>query len=164
MRGEETGLPHVACYLDEIITTGKTQQERLDYLYADYAKRVRQESVEYLGLKIEAQSLHANYIQKIEAPALTNEQEVRALMELVNYYGRFISNQVLLSQPSISKGHTKKWTQKCSQELQSTKTTLVSSNFLTYYNSKLQNKQAEDASSFCVRVVISHIMEMERSN
>ena len=53
------------------------------------------ESVQYLGCVVDAQGLHAapDKIRAItDAPSPKNQQQLRAFLGLVNYYGKFLSS------------------------------------------------------------------------
>ena len=61
-----------------------------------------QESVEYLGHKIDSRGVHTttskvDAIQK--APIPRNAQQLRSFLGLLHYYGRFIPNLSLLLHP-----------------------------------------------------------------
>jgi len=61
-------------------------------------------------------------------------QELRAFLELLNYYGQFIPNQPTLTKPLNSllcKDSHWKWTGKCTKVFQLIKNTLAASTFLT---------------------------------
>ena len=102
------GLPNVFCYLDDILITGATQIEHLSNLeqvlqrllkYGVRAKKAKcaflEDSVEYLGHRIDAQGLHttAKKVEAItEAPQPRNVAELRLFLGLLHYYGKFIPN------------------------------------------------------------------------
>ena len=124
--------------------------------------RYLQDSVEYLGYKIDAQGLHAtdSKLKAItEAPQPTNVHELRAFLSLLNYYGRFLPNHAMLTHPLnglLCKDTLWKWTAAAFQQI---KDTLVSSNCVTHYNPTLPLRLAGDASSYGVGAVISHVMD-----
>ena len=94
------GIPHVICYLDDILVTGTSDKDHLSNLAVVF-DRLRQhgvtlkqdkcaflqESVEYLGHKIDAEGLHA-LPEKVEAvvsaPEPRNIQELRSFLGLLN--------------------------------------------------------------------------------
>ena len=172
------GMEHVTCYIDDVLITGATREEHLRNL-AEVLRRFReqgirlkldkcrflQDSVEYLGHKIDAQGLHTtdSKLQAIrEAPPPTNVQELRAYLGLLNYYCRFIPNRATLSQPLnnlLVKDVPWKWTDECAKAFERSKDTLVSSSVLTHHDPALPLKLAGDASSYGVGAVISHVME-----
>ena len=68
------------------------------------------QSVQYLGHVVDAQGFHTspNKIKAIkEAPQPTNQQQLRAFLGLVNYYGKFLSSLSTTTHPlykTISNG------------------------------------------------------------
>ena len=102
------GIPHVICYIDDILVTGKDDAEHLSNLeevierlqhYGLRTKRAKcaflQTSVDYLGHRIDADGLHTT-TDKLEAitkvPTPRNVQELRSFLGLLNYYGKFMPN------------------------------------------------------------------------
>ena len=107
------GLPHVICYIDDILITGTTQEEHLHNLSEVLQQlqsgglRVKlskcqflQDSVEYLGHRIDSEGIHATP-EKLDAianaPPPSNVQELRSFLGMVNYYGKFIPNLSTIS-------------------------------------------------------------------
>ena len=94
------------CYLDDIIITGKTEEEYMQNLQAvlqrikKYGLRLRkekrsflQESVECLGHVISSQGIHPSpkkieAIQKIAGP--TNVTELKSFLGIVVYFAKFL--------------------------------------------------------------------------
>ncbi|CAM4547477.1 unnamed protein product [Caretta caretta] len=101
------GLPGVQCYLDNILVTGRNEEDHLKNLEAtlqrleEYGLQVRkdkceffQPSVEYLGHITDAAGLHkapAKVKAIVEAPPPRNVSQLRSFLGLLNYYGKFIS-------------------------------------------------------------------------
>ena len=95
------GIPHVICYIDDILVTGTNDANHLQNLatvleclekHGLHLKKGKcaflQESVEYLGHKIDAKRLHAlpSKIRAMtEAPTPRNVTEVRAFLGLLSY-------------------------------------------------------------------------------
>ena len=95
------GLPHVACYIDDILITGVDDQEHFRNL-EEVLKRLESngikakkakcsfmsKSVYYLGHKIDSQGLHTlpDKVKAIlEAPQPRNVQELRSFLGFINY-------------------------------------------------------------------------------
>ncbi|KAL7854700.1 hypothetical protein SRHO_G00168900 [Serrasalmus rhombeus] len=171
------GLAEVQCYLDDILITGKTEEEHLRNLDAtlqrlkEHGLRVRkskceffQPSVEYLGHVIDSQGLHKapSKVKAImEAPAPQNVSQLRSYLGLLNYYGRFVSNLASLLKPLhqlLCQDKAWKWTDKCAQAFAKTKRALLKSEVLTHFDPALPLQLACDASPYGVGAVISHIM------
>ena len=101
-------IPHVICYLDDILVTGTNEEEHLRNLESVFERlrqfgfRLRKEkcaflrnSVVYLGHNIDANGLHTVH-DKVEAvtnaKAPQNVQQLRAFLGMLNYYGKFMPN------------------------------------------------------------------------
>ena len=102
----------VKCILDDMIITGKNDEEHLanlenvlqrlsDHLKANLEKcEFFKESVSYCGHTVSADGLHKTKEKveaMIEAPRPENTTQLRSFLGLVNYYHRFIENLCLLS-------------------------------------------------------------------
>ena len=97
-------IPGVAVYIDDILLTGKTDEEHLHTLDVVLQRleqsglRLKkkcfflQTSVEYLGHRIDCDRLHPTdeKVRAIrDAPTPKNVAELRSYLGLVNYYGKF---------------------------------------------------------------------------
>ena len=172
-----SGLSGVQCYLDDILVTGKTEEEHLKNLDAtlqrleEYGLRVRkskceffQPTVEYLGHVIDSEGLH-NIPSKVkaitDAPAPQNVSQLRSYLGLLNYYGKFIPNLSSLLKPLhqlLCHDRPWKWTKQCKRAFSQTKTALLVSDALTHFDPKLPLQLACDDSPYGVGAVVSHIM------
>ena len=101
-------IPKVVVYLDDILITGKNEQEHLSNLDKVLTKlekaglrlnkdkcRFMQSEVMYLGHVIDRTGLHPDKdrIQVItEAPTPQNVTELKAYLGLLSYYGKFLQN------------------------------------------------------------------------
>ena len=169
------GMKHVACFIDDIIITGATEEEHLANLtevlqrFREQRIRLKREkcrfmrkSVDYMGHRIDSQGLHAteDKLDAItQAPQPTNVQELRAFLGLMNYYGKFIPDRSTLSQPLhnlLCRDTPWKWTEKHAKAIQKIKDILVSSPVLAHYNPLLPLRLAGDASAYGV---ISQVTE-----
>ena len=84
-------IPHVAVYLDNIFVSGTTQEEHLCTL-KEVLRRFMLPMVEYLGQRISANGLQptdSNIKALKEAPTPQNMSRLKALLGLLNYYGKF---------------------------------------------------------------------------
>ena len=109
------GIPGVVVYIDDILVSGKNEEEHLDSLeevlgrLEEYGLRLKrgkcllmQDSVEYLGYRVDKRGLHAmpsKVAAVLEAPEPKSVPELRAFLGLVNYYGKFIRQLATLAQP-----------------------------------------------------------------
>ena len=109
------GMSHVICYLDDILITGRSKAEHLRTLEA-VLERLETErltlkrskcifmckQVEYLGHVVNEKGVHTSpdKIRAIqEAPTPKNVRQLRSLLGLVNYYGKFVPNLAALLHP-----------------------------------------------------------------
>ena len=101
-------IPYVCAYLDDILVTGRTDEEHLHNLdkvlsrLATAGMRLIVDKctfmapeVTYLGYRIDKEGLHA-VNEKVQAIALATEphncKELRSYLGCLNYYGQFIKN------------------------------------------------------------------------
>ena len=171
------GIPGVICYIDDILITGKDRESHIQSL-TEVLKRLRyyniraskekcaflRKSLEFLGHKIDDKGIHAteNKLRAIvNAPNPRNVSELRSLLGLINYYGKFIPNLSTILHPLnelLQKCQKWKWTNECSQAVRQAKDALTSSPVLTHYDPGLPLKMAADASAYGVGAVISHVL------
>ena len=102
------GIEGVVVYLDDILVTGKCQDQHLQRLEevlqrlsaaGPRLKRVKCQfmvpSVQYLGVIINAEGTHPNKdkVKAIqEAPVPTSVKKLKAFLGLLNYYNKFLHN------------------------------------------------------------------------
>ena len=102
------GIPMVVCGVDDILISGKNDQEHLIHPNEVLARlehaglrlklskcKFMQPTVEYPGYRIDAQGIHA-IEKKVEAirkaPAPVNQHQLRSFLGMINYYSKFIGN------------------------------------------------------------------------
>lgn len=123
------GIPHVVCYIDDVLVTGGTEEEHTKNLaevlkrFEEWGLRLKlqkcffmQGSVEYLGYVIDAQGLHTapeKVKAVVDTPQPNNQQQLRAFLGLVNGFYPSISVNKLLRQNA----HWK-WTADCDMAFQ----------------------------------------------
>ena len=171
------GIPHVMCYIDDILVTGVDDTEHLRNLeevlqrLEHYGLRVKkskcefmQPSVNYLGHRIDAQGLHtmpAKLDAIVQASAPENVKQLRSFLGLLNYYGSFIPNLATIVHPLnrlLRDDVTWKWDSKCAQAFTQAKLALTSSKVLVHYDPSLPITLAGDASAYGIGAVISHTL------
>ena len=170
------GIPNVICYIDDILVSGpdltthlQSLEEVLQRLSAEGITVKRSKckfltnQVEYLGYVVDEQGLHSSD-QKLEAivkfPVPKNVQQLRSLLGMINYYGKFVPNLASIVHPlnKLLRLNCKwKWTKQCDQALSQVKEKLLATRLLVHYNSDLQLRLATDASAYGVGAVISHL-------
>ena len=121
-------------------------------------------SVEYLGYRVDADGLHA-IDKKVEpirnAPAPTNQQQLRSFLGMVNYYAKFVNNYATITHPLnelLHNGVKWKWGDSQQKAFSKLKEKLSSAPILTHYEAELPLKLDTDASNYGVGAVISHVL------
>ena len=171
------GIDGVACYIDDIVITGKDDEEHLARLekvlrhllrhgvHVKLAKcKFLQPSVNFLGHRVDADGIHTTDEKLkaiVEAPAPKNIQELRSFLGLINYYGKFIPNAATTLNPLNNLLHKDvkwKWSKDCQKGFLLAKEKLTSSKVLTHYNPVLPIRMAADASAYGIGAVIAHIL------
>ena len=171
------GIDGVACYIDDIIITGKKDDEHLEHLeevlkcllhhslHVKLAKcRFLQPRVIFLGHRIDADRIHPTEKKLkaiVQAPASENVQELRSFLGVINYYGKFIPNAATILAPLnqlLCKDVKWKWDQRCQKSFKQAKQTLTLNKVLMHYNPSLPIHMAGDASAHGIRAVIVHVL------
>jgi len=105
-----------------------------------------QSSVKYLGYKVDQEGIHPlkdKEVAIVDAPESRNIKELRAILGLVNYYGKFIKQLATIAHPLnqlLCKGKMWKWDSICKEAFQLLKSQLASSDVLVYYGPLFTNK------------------------
>ena len=100
------GIPHVQCYIDDLLITGANEEEHIRNLDAvlkclqSHGISLKQskcsflkDSVEYLGHVVNSTGLHTSpkKVEAVkEAPRPTNQTQLRSFLGLLQYYSKFI--------------------------------------------------------------------------
>ena len=171
------GMENVVCFMDDILVSAPTKERHLAIL-DEVMKRLEkhgirikkskcaflQDSVEYLGYRIDAQGLHptASKVEAIvNAPAPQNVTELRSFLGLLNYYGKFLANVSTLLHPLHQLLHTDTpwtWSEKCEDAFKACKQRLLNSKCLAHYDPEKPLRLACDASPYGVGAVILHVL------
>ena len=171
------GIPNVCIFLDDILVTGKTEQEHIATL-----RKVLQcletaglrlnkgkceffsTSVTYLGHRIDKDGLHPT-MDKVEAvrnaPRPTDLKTLRAWLGIVNYYGRFLQNLSSDLAPLynlLKKGVDWSWAEGQEAAFIKVKEALQSDALLVHFDPKKPILLACDASPYGCGAVLSHEM------
>lgn len=167
----------IVCRVDDILISRKNDQEHLDHL-DEVLTRVEstglklklskcqfmQPTVEYLGYWIDAQGLHAiekmlEAIQIAQAPE--NQQQLRSLLGMINYYSKFISNYSTITNPLnklLKDGVEWKWCETQQKAFKQLKDKLSNAPVLTHFSNTLPLKLDTDALKYHIGAVISHVL------
>ena len=120
--------------------------------------------IEYLGHVIDEHGIHPteDKVKAIqEAPRPKNVSELRSFIDILNYYGKFLSNLSSKLAPlyKLLQNHSRwKWTDNQEQAFQAAKQALQADTLLVHYNEDLPLVLACDASPQGIGAVLSHIM------
>ena len=146
----------MACYIDNILITGKTSEEHLEHLeevlqrLSRHGVRVKKSkcrffhpSVIFLGHRLDASGIHPTEEKLkaiVDASTPKNVQELCSFLGLINYYGKFIPNAATILAPLNELLHKEaewKWSEKCKKSFEQAKATLSSSDVLMQYDPNL---------------------------
>ena len=171
------GIPQTECLLDDIITTGKNDEEHLANLEL-ILKRCEenglrlnvnkcqffQPSVEYCGHVVSARGIHKTdgKINAItNAPKPENASQLRSFLGLVNYYQKFLADPATTLHPLnnlLRKQTPWQWTAVCQQAFDKIRRQITSDVVLAHFDPTLPIRLATDASPYGVGAVLSHTM------
>lgn len=171
------GIPGTQCILDDMIVTGKTDEEHLENLESvlkrlqDAGLKANKEKceffkdrVQFCGHEIDKEGLHKTQ-EKIEAvvsaPRPENVSQLRSFLGLVNYYNRFLPNASTVLHPLhqlLEQNNEWQWTERCERAFTEAKRMITSEQVLTHYDPALPVRLACDASPTGIGAVLSHVM------
>ncbi len=172
------GIPHVAVYLDDILITGKTEEEHLSNL-DQVLKRMSQaglllkqckcsfqaESVAYLGHQISAKGLYPvpEKVRAIkEAPKPGNVSELKSFLGMVTYSGKFLPDLSTVLAPLYQLLHHDchwKWGAAQAAAFIKVKNLMQSASVLVHFDPEKELTVSCDASPYDIGDVLSHVME-----
>ena len=175
MEGVLQGIDHVTVYLDDILVTGKNEEEHLHNLekvlirLQQAGMRLKKKKcafmlpcVEYLGHTISAHGLQSTS-EKVkaikEAPVPTNVQQLRSFLGLINYYSKFLpalSSTLAPLYQLLQKSQKWVWEKKQTQAFQKAKDALTSNQILAHYDPEQPVVLECDASPYGLGAVLSH--------
>ena len=169
------GIPGVVSYLDDLVVTGKTDQEHIANLKKalDRLKttgfRLKMEKCEffqaevrYLGHIIDKSGIRPQPDKLkaiVDMPFPQNPKELRSFLGMVNYYDKFtpgLASKCAILNDLLHKDAKWKWSERHLKAVEVIKTALTSTETLTHYNQDLSLSLACDASSVGVGAVIFH--------
>ena len=171
------GVPNVQCILDDMIITGKNDQDHLKTLETVFERlkcfglRVNNDKCEFFksrisfcGHEIDASGLHKtnDKIQSVvSAPRPQNQNQLRSLIGLIRYYDRFLPNIASILNPLnklLGNNVRWAWNEQCEQAFNQAKELIASDLVLMHYDPKLPLRLACDASPYGLGAVVSHVL------
>lgn len=166
---------NVGCYLDDLIITGKNEEEHLANLEAvlgrleGYGFKLQKSkcefmvpSVTYLGYKIDAEGIHMDPEATeavAQAPRPETKAELQSFLGLVNHYRKYVPQMSTLCCPLnqlLQKGKEFCWSRECEDAFRQIRDVLVSPPVLTHYDPKTPVLLAVDASPVGLGAILSH--------
>ena len=168
------GIPGTKCILDDMVITGKTDEEYLQNLemvlkrLQEHGLRVHtkklsffQYKIKFCGHEIDKNGLHKTR-EKIDAPRPQNVTLGRSFLGLVNYYNHFLPNFSTVVQPLnnlLQRDHKWEWTRACEDAFEKSKELVASDQVLAHYDPDLPIRIASDASPYGIGIVLSHVVK-----
>ena len=170
------GLPMVCVYLDDILVSGKTEQEHLANLHEVLTRlesaglRLKREKcsfcqpeVTYLGHIISADGLKPspNKVKAVsDLPSPSKVSELKTFLGLVNYYAKFLPDLATKLAPLyklLKREEPWNWSIEQETAFQDVKKLLLSSQILAHFDDTKPIVMACDASPFGVGAILSQI-------
>lgn len=171
------GIPMCACYLDDVIVSGKSLAECRKNLLCVMFKleefnvkvnlqkcRFFESEVEYLGHELSSQGIRPlqSKVRAIqECPAPINLQQLRSYIGLLNYYHKFLPMLSVKLKPlyDLEKKNAKFiWSEECEQVFIESKNMLLKSPALIHYSHDKPIILTVDASPYGCGAVLSHLV------
>jgi hypothetical protein len=173
-----SGVKGVFCYIDDILVVTESVEEHLTVLKQVFERltkynvklnqvkcRFFQQEIQYLGHKLSADGIRPlqgklEAIQKAKRP--TNVSELKSLLGMINYYGKFLPNLATTLHPLYSLlQHDVRWfwSNDCEQSFIQVKEMLTGDNVLTHFDPNKPLILGVDASPYGLGAVLSHKME-----
>ena len=172
------GIPHVTFNINDILVTGATHREHLPNLQEVLTRlekaglKLKKDkcvfmltAVEYLGHEITEAGLKptAEKVRAlVEAPVPKDVSQLQSFLGVVNYYAKFMPNQLSALAPLnqlLQKSGKWSWGSAQSRVFQAAKEALTLATVLTHYNPDLDLVLDCDASPYGVGAVLSHRLE-----
>ena len=171
------GIPGIQCIPDDMIVSGKTNEEHLENLESvlkrlqDVGLKANKEKceffrdqVQFCGHEVDKEGLHKTQEKTeavVSAPRPENVSQLRSFLGLVNYYNRFLPNASTVLHPLyqlLEQNSVWQWTEQCKEAFTEAKHMITSEQVLTHYDPVLPVRLACDASPTGIVAVLSHVM------
>lgn len=170
-----TGIKGVFCYIDDILLATNTIEEHMKVIkevfarLSEYNVRINgnkclffRDQVQYLGHALSAEGIRPlqDKIQAIrEAPRPQNVSELKSLLGMINFYGKFLPNLASKLHPLyelLNHSTVWNWTSKCEDAFEYVKYILTGDHVLMHYDSSKPLVLNVDASPYGLGAVLSH--------
>lgn len=166
-------IPHTVVFQDDVLVTGKTDDEHLRHLeevlrrFESVGLRVKESKckfmvpvVQFLGRKVTADGIlptdsMTEAIRK--APLPKNVSELRAFLGMLNYYGNFLPNLSTVLEPLhmlLRKDCPWIWSREQNEAFSEAKRLLVSSPLLVHFDPSKRHVLSCDSSSYGIGCVL----------
>ena len=168
-------IPAVMVYIDDILITGKSEEEHLETLQRVLVRLeesglklkrskclLMPPSVTYLGHKIDKDGIHplAEKVRAVQkAPEPKNVTELKAYLGLLSYYGRFMPNLAHMIAPLyhlLCASTHWQWTSQEQNAFEASKELLAAPRVLAHYDPQLPLVLACDASPYGLGAMLAH--------
>jgi len=172
------GIPFVAVFLDNILITGRTEEEHLKNIdetlkrLSDAGLRLKESkcsfmkpSLECLGHRVDAEGFHpveAKVKAVKDAPAPKNVSELKSFLGMINFYGKFLPNLASTLEPLhllLRQNQAWRWKEEQQQAFLAAKELLQSSSLLVHFDPSRELMISCDASPYGLGAVLAHVME-----
>ena len=170
------GIDGVCCYLDDVLLASKDEKENLTQLaevlrrFEEHGVRLKsekcsflQESVEYLGHRVDREGLHTTDEKVralLQARRPENLKELNSFTGLLRYYQKFLPDLASILEPLNQLTHQNvkwNWTTECEETFQKCKQLILEKNVLVHYDVNKPIKLQCDASPTGLGAVLSHV-------
>ena len=170
------GIPGIFIYLDDILLSGRSDDELLVRLeqvlqvFQEAGLKVKPEKcvfltkkVEYLGYVLDSAGAHATEAKVraiTDSPVPKNVTELKSFLGIFNYYSRFIPKRAQTLSPLydlLKKNQPWSWEECHRAAFDECKNLLVSNQLLVHFDPDLPMVLACDASCWGIGAVLSHV-------
>uniref|UniRef100_A0A8C5QHQ9 ribonuclease H n=1 Tax=Leptobrachium leishanense TaxID=445787 RepID=A0A8C5QHQ9_9ANUR len=170
-------IPFTQCLLDDMLITGRTDQEHKQNVelvlqrLQDQGLKVNLTKckfmvpkLEFCGHLVDAEGIHTaedKVDALVKAPAPTSVHQLRSYLGLLNYYNKFLPDlaHTLFPLHKLLEKHSRwDWSAKCQHAFESSKRKLLASRMLVHYDRQKPLTLACDASPYGLGAVLSHIL------
>ena len=170
-----SGIPFCHCILDDILVTGRNDDEHLhvlDQVFTHLSQNnlrlnkdkcsFLQDSLEYCGHVLTKYGVHEapdKITAIVDAPRPTNTTQLRSFLGMVTFYHNHLPNISTVLYPLnqlLNKNSKWNWTNACEQSFQKTKEMIADNTCLTHFDPASPIVLSTDASPYGIGAVLAH--------